>query len=174
MSYLYLYYCVRYVAIFFPLKHLSPGYRPALLAVLLSNWISGLVLGAWQGSVHHAGPASCLPHHQDYLLCGAHTGVAESVFVPLTALYTFLPLLVTVTINSLIYSSLLCRQREEDLAGCAACRLEGGLCQNHQNLRLSREKARLDKLVKMKTVRMTVFTAAGFLLCQVSPAQSRY
>ena len=85
-----------------------------------------------------------------------------------SALYTFLPLVVTVTINSLISVSLLSRERQEDRAGCAGCRLEGGACGHHQGwLELSREKDRLEKLLKMKTVRMTVITAFGFLLCQV-------
>ena len=104
----------------------------------------------------------------------------QSVFVPLSALYTFLPLVVTVTINSLISLSLLTRATQQARAGCAACRLQGGLCEAHQDwLALSREKYRLtDKVLKMKTVRMTVFTALAFLLCQVmisvSPAGWRY
>ena len=85
-----------------------------------------------------------------------------------SALYTFLPLVVTVTINSLISVSLVTRDTQQDRAGCAGCRLQGGACQSHQDwLDLSREKDKLDKLLKMKTVRMTVFTAFGFLLCQV-------
>ena len=39
--------------------------------------LAGLVLGCWQGTVHHAGPASCAQHHRDYFLCGAETGVAK-------------------------------------------------------------------------------------------------
>ena len=79
------------------------------------------------------------------------------------------------TINSLISLSLISRETEQDRAGCAGCRLQGGACQAHQDwLVLSREKDKLDKLLKMKTVRMTVFTAFGFLLCQViiSPSQT--
>ena len=82
--------------------------------------------------------------------------------------------MVTVTINSLISLSLLTRERQQDRAGCAGCRLQGGACEEHQQwLLLSREKDRLDKLLKMKTVRMTVFTAFGFLLCQVIMLGSR-
>ena len=87
-----------------------------------------------------------------------------------SALYTFLPLVVTVTINSLISVSLVTRETQQDRAGCAGCRLQGGACQSHQDwldLSLSREKDKLDKLLKMKTVRMTVATAFAFLLCQV-------
>ena len=74
----------------------------------------------------------------------------------------------TVTINSLISLSLLTRERQEDRAGCAGCRLQGGACGHHQGwLELSREKDKLEKLLKMRTVRMTVITAFGFLLCQV-------
>ena len=97
-----------------------------------------------------------------------HSSYYQSLFVPLTALYTFLPLLATVSINCLISTSLLCRERRGEEAGCAGCRLEGGVCQHHLDWRvITRDKARLDRLVKMKTVRRTVFTALGFLLCQV-------
>ena len=88
--------------------------------------------------------------------------------MPVSALYTFLPLVVTVTINSLISLSLVSRERKEARAGCAGCRLQGGACEEHRDwLALSREKDQLDKLLQMRTVRMTVFTAFGFLLCQV-------
>ena len=90
------------------------------------------------------------------------------------ALYTFLPLVVTVTINSLISVSLISRETEQDRAGCASCRLQGGACEAHQDwVVLSREKDKLDKLLKMKTVRMTVLTAFGFLLCQVRQPASQ-
>ena len=82
------------------MKHLSHHYRRVLLILILSNWVlgkskelfiylgeiylgelkpvlAGLVLGCWQGTVHHAGPASCAQHHRDYFLCGAETGVAK-------------------------------------------------------------------------------------------------
>ena len=91
-----------------------------------------------------------------------------------SALYTFLPLVVTVSINSLISVSLLTRETRQDRAGCAGCRLQGGACQAHQDwLLLSREKDKLDKLLKMRTVRMTVLTAFGFLLCQVRQSVSQ-
>ena len=89
--------CPRYVAIFYPMKHLSHNYRQGLLALITSNWVSGklledkyhvtrssagLVLGAWQGAVHHAGPVSCHQHDQDYFLCGANTEVAKGCNIP--------------------------------------------------------------------------------------------
>ena len=94
---------------------------------------------------------------------------SQSVFVPLTALYTFLPLVLTVSINCLVSTAQLCKQRQQDQAGCAGCRLQGGHCRDYQHCRIiSGDRARLDTLVKMKTVRLTVFTAFGFLLCQVN------
>ena len=72
-----------------------------------------------------------------------------------SALYTFLPLVVTVTINSLISVSLVTRDTQQDRAGCAGCRLQGGACEEHQQwLLLSREKDRLDKLLKSRMAKL--------------------
>ena len=56
---------------------IRPVYPLSLSLLELRPVLAGLVLGCWQGKVHHAGPASCAQHHRDYFLCGAETGVAK-------------------------------------------------------------------------------------------------
>ena len=40
------------------MKHLTLVYRRALVTALATNWVFSLAMGAWQGSVHHAGPST--------------------------------------------------------------------------------------------------------------------
>lgn len=120
---------LRYVAIFFPMKHLTHGYRRYLNISLVINWLFSVTIGVWQGWVHDAGPsARCHTDDQDYWLCGAREQVAKSIFIPFTAVYIFLPLFVTVGINSSISMKLILRDKSPDQVGCASCRLGGGSC----------------------------------------------
>ena len=48
------------------------------------NWLFSFGIGLWQGLVHHAGPSTKCADDQEYFLCGAEQGVAQSYFVPLT------------------------------------------------------------------------------------------
>ena len=48
----------RYVAIFFPMRHLRLEYRRALILGVAASWLFSLAMGAWQGGVHHAGPST--------------------------------------------------------------------------------------------------------------------
>ena len=99
-------------------------------------------MGLWQAGIHQVGPSE---EDEKYFLCGAEQSVAQSFFVPLTceirpqavktykkyivALFTFLPLMVTVGINTCISMKLVWRDKEQDRQDCAKCRLSGGICQ---------------------------------------------
>ena len=40
------------------MRHLTLIYRRALVLVTATNWLFSVAMGAWQGSVHHAGPST--------------------------------------------------------------------------------------------------------------------
>jgi hypothetical protein len=49
--------------------------------------------------------------------------------------------------------------------------LQGGVCPHHLDqgcMSLGKEKARLERILKMKTVRMTALMAFCFTICQVT------
>ena len=72
----------------------------------------------------------------------------------------------TIAINSCISVKLVMRETARAEVGCAGCRLG---TRGHQGCSLARsERANFDRIVKMKTVRMTAITAFCFVLCQVS------
>ena len=71
----------------------------------------------------------------------------------------------TIAINSCISVKLVMRETARAEVGCAGCRLG---TRGHQGCGLARtERANFDRIVKMKTVRMTAITAFCFVLCQV-------
>ena len=154
-----------------------------------------------------------------YNLCGASLGVASSIFTPITAALTFLPLVVTISINSCISCKVILTSADQSILcyisscgatpkvldaravdfkeGLALLTLDTALdpCQGgfilssfgtadaenfffflHQvcsqlNCVRSRERARLDRILKMKTVRMTALMAFCFTICQVCYSQ---
>ena len=165
-----------------------------------------------------------------YNLCGASLGVASSIFTPITAALTFLPLVVTISINSCISCKVILTSADQSILcyisscgatpkvldaravdfkeGLALLTLDTALdpCQGgfilssfgtaesasvfsissadaenfffflHQvcsqlNCVRTRERARLDRILKMKTVRMTALMAFCFTICQVCYSQ---
>ena len=71
----------------------------------------------------------------------------------------------TIAINSCISVKLVMRETGRAEAGCAGCRLGA---RDHQGCNMVRsERANFDRIVKMKTVRMTAITAFCFVVCQV-------
>merc|ERR1719347_450536 len=69
------------------------------------------------------------------------------------------------------------REKNCDRQGCAKCRIQGGMCQEHVSplgdapwYSLVRERARLGRILKMKTVRMTLVMAFCFTVCQIPGA----
>lgn len=154
----------RYIAIFMPLKHLTNRYRRLLSTSLWLVWVFSCSVGLWQALVHNVGPHRLVT---SYFLCGAQEGVAQSFFIPVTALFCLLPLLTTLLINISISVKLINRNRERRGGGCPACRIQGGGCPAHLNIRcLTRDKPDLSELMKMKSVRMTVVVASCFTLSQ--------
>ena len=72
----------------------------------------------------------------------------------------------TIAINSCISVKLVMRETGRAEVGCAGCRL--GI-RGHQGCNMVRgERANFDRIVKMKTVRMTAITALCFVVCQVT------
>ena len=53
----------------------------------------------------------------------------KTYFLATLALMTFIPLTVTICINSGIAIKLILRDRHQERQGCAGCRLQGGACQ---------------------------------------------
>ena len=47
----------RYIAIFFPMKHLTIQYRKYLTISIIANWMFSIMMGLWQGWVHQVGPS---------------------------------------------------------------------------------------------------------------------
>ena len=64
-----------------PFKHLSASYRDWLLFFIFLTWAFSSSMGTWQAWVHRVGPSA---EDNQYFLCGAEEGVAQSFFVPLT------------------------------------------------------------------------------------------
>ena len=70
----------------------------------------------------------------------------------------------TIAINSCISVKLVMRETGSEV-GCAGCRLG---VRGHLGCNMVRsERANFDRIVKMKTVRMTAITAFCFVVCQV-------
>ena len=94
--------------------------------------------------------------------------VGQIVNLIIAAIFIFLPLIVTIAINSCISVKLVMRETVRAEEGCAGCRLgtrghQGQACSAARS-----ERANFDRIVKMKTVRMTAITALCFVVCQVS------